>query len=65
MSNTIYTMGIDVGGSYIKVVIMEYNDATGDHKIIDKKTEKIRRRNPKHVVTELHRLYTREEQPQL
>ncbi len=53
MSNTIYTMGIDVGGSYIKVVIMEYNDATGDHKIIDKKTEKIRRRNPKHVVTEL------------
>ena len=48
--NTIYTMGVDVGGSYVKAVIMEYNESTGDHKIIDKQTEKIRKRNPKDVV---------------
>jgi len=50
MSNTIYTMGIDVGGSYVKGVIMTYDHETGDHKILDKQTEKIRKRNPKDVV---------------
>jgi len=52
MSDTIYTMGIDVGGSYVKGVIMTYDNVSGDHKIIDKQTEKIRKRNPKDVVSD-------------
>ncbi|KAA3651426.1 MAG: benzoyl-CoA reductase subunit D [Bacteroidetes bacterium] len=52
MTNPIYTMGIDVGGSYVKGVIMKYDDATGDHKIVDKQTEKIRKRDPKDVVVD-------------
>ena len=52
MSNTIYTMGVDVGGSYIKSVLISYNQETGDHKVLDKQTEKIRKRNPKVVATE-------------
>jgi len=50
MSNTIYTMGIDVGGSYVKGVIMSYDHESGNHKIVDKQTEKIRKRDPKDVV---------------
>ncbi len=50
MSKEIYTLGIDVGGSYVKAVIMSYSD---DPKIIDKKVEKIRRRNPADVAVEL------------
>ncbi len=50
--DTIYTMGVDVGGSYVKAVLMEYNQETGDHKLIDKQTEKIRKRNPKDVAVE-------------
>ena len=50
MSEMIYTMGIDVGGSYVKGVIMAYDNISGKHKIIDKQTEKIRKRNPKDVV---------------
>jgi len=52
MRNTIYTMGIDVGGSYVKGVIMTYDKETGDHKIVDKQTEKIRKRDPKDVVVD-------------
>lgn len=52
MSEMIYTMGIDVGGSYVKGVIMAYDNISGKHKIIDKQTEKIRKRNPKDVVTD-------------
>ena len=52
MSDTIYTMGIDVGGSYVKGVIMEYDNESQNHKIIDKQTEKIRKRNPKDVVVD-------------
>lgn len=52
MSDCIYTMGVDVGGSYVKGVIMEYNNSTGEHKIIDKQTEKIRKRDPKDVVVD-------------
>lgn len=52
MENSIYTMGVDVGGSYVKVVLMSYNHYTDDHKLIDKQTEKIRKRNPKDVVVE-------------
>ncbi|MBK7128517.1 MAG: benzoyl-CoA reductase subunit D [Crocinitomicaceae bacterium] len=53
MSNTIYTMGVDVGGSYVKGVLLAYDDATQKHTIVDKQTEKIRKRNPKDVVVEL------------
>lgn len=52
MSNTIYTMGIDVGGSYVKAVLMSYDHEKGDHKLVDKQTEKIRKRDPKDVATE-------------
>lgn len=52
MSNTIKTIGIDVGGSYVKVVLMSYDNETGDHKLLDKQTEKIRKRNPKDVAVE-------------
>ena len=52
MSSTIYTMGIDVGGSYVKGVIMTYDNETGNHKIVDKQTEKIRKRDPKDVVVD-------------
>lgn len=52
MVNTTYTMGVDVGGSYVKAVLLSYNHHTGNHKLIDKQTEKIRKRNPKEVVVE-------------
>ncbi len=50
MNNTIYTMGVDVGGSYVKVALMQYHQTNGNHLLIDKQTEKIRKRNPKDVV---------------
>ena len=50
MNNKLYTLGIDVGGSYIKVVLMEYGN---NPVIISKKTEKIRKRNPVTVAEEL------------
>jgi len=53
MSETINTMGIDVGGSYVKGVIMAYDAISGDHEIIDRQTEKIRKRNPKDVVKDI------------
>ncbi len=49
MENSIYTMGIDVGGSYVKTVLMRYNKESGQHQLVDKQTEKIRKRNPKDV----------------
>lgn len=52
MKNTIYTMGVDVGGSYVKAVLMQYNQETGNHQLVDKQTEKIRKRNPKDVVVD-------------
>jgi benzoyl-CoA reductase subunit D len=53
MSNIIYTMGVDVGGSYVKAVIMEYDQESENHKLLDKITQKIRKQNPKHVAVEL------------
>lgn len=50
MNEAILTIGIDVGGSYIKSVIMDYS---GKPKLVDKKVEKIRKRNPKDVTAEL------------
>jgi len=52
MEKEIYTMGVDVGGSYVKAVLMRYNKDTGDHQLVDKQTEKIRKRNPKDVVVD-------------
>lgn len=43
-------MGIDVGGSYIKGVIIKYSDKP---ELIDKKVEKIRKRKPSEVATEM------------
>ncbi len=44
---SIYTIGVDIGSSYIKGVLMEYNDKS--QKVIGRKTEKIRKRNPSEV----------------
>ncbi len=53
MKNSIYTMGIDVGSNFIKLVLMNYS-ATPT--IIDKHTEKIRKRNPTQVADEMIQL---------
>lgn len=57
MNKNLHTIGIDVGGNYIKAVIMNYPDSgktgTGDPVVIDKQTEKIRRRNPAVITEEL------------
>ena len=47
------TMGIDVGSNFIKVVLMDYSD---NPVIIEKQTEKIRKRNPTQVADEMVRL---------
>ena len=49
-SGAFYTMGIDVGSNFIKLVLVDYSD---DPKIIDKQTEKIRKRNPTNVADEM------------
>ena len=56
----IYTMGIDVGGNYIKAALMNYSDLpaetsaqAGNPVLIDKQVEKIRKRNPTEVADEL------------
>ncbi|NVO01121.1 MAG: benzoyl-CoA reductase subunit D [Bacteroidetes bacterium] len=46
MDNKVYTLGIDVGSSTIKLVLMEYSD---NPIIIDKVNEKIRKRNPESI----------------
>ena len=46
----IHTMGIDVGSNFIKLVLMEYS---ANPKMIDKQTEKIRKRNPSQVAEEM------------
>ena len=43
MKDKIFTLGIDIGSSNIKLVLMDYSD---NPKILDKKVEKIRKRNP-------------------
>ena len=50
MTGQFYTMGVDIGGSYVKAVLVDYSD---NPKIIDKNTEKIRKRNPADVADEL------------
>ncbi len=50
MEDKFYTMGVDVGGSSIKAVLVKYSDAP---EIVDKHIEKIRKRNPADVATEI------------
>lgn len=50
MKQSFYTMGIDVGGNYIKLVLMDYSDTP---KLIAKHTEKIRKRDPSALSEEL------------
>lgn len=50
MDNPIYTMGIDIGSNFIKVILMNYSSTPS---ILDKHTEKIRKRNPAQVAEEL------------
>lgn len=50
MEKSFYTMGIDVGSNFIKLVLVDYSD---NPTIVDKHTEKIRKRNPTQVADEL------------
>jgi benzoyl-CoA reductase subunit D len=50
MEKSFNTMGIDVGSNFIKLVLMDYSDQP---KLIDKQTEKIRKRNPTQVADEM------------
>ncbi|MBL7891344.1 MAG: benzoyl-CoA reductase subunit D [Bacteroidia bacterium] len=50
MEKTFYTLGVDVGSNFIKVALVDYSDSP---KIIDKHTEKIRKRNPTTVADEM------------
>lgn len=50
MEKNFYTMGIDVGSNFIKLILVDYSE---NPKIIDKHTEKIRKRNPTNVADEM------------
>ncbi|HRH65796.1 MAG TPA: benzoyl-CoA reductase subunit D [Bacteroidia bacterium] len=50
MENAVYTMGIDIGSNFIKLVLMRYSENPA---ILDKQTEKIRKRNPTQVADEM------------
>lgn len=50
MSDKCYTMGIDVGSNFIKLVLVHYSR---ESKLIDKQTEKIRKRNPSQLAEEM------------
>jgi benzoyl-CoA reductase subunit D len=50
MEESFYTMGIDIGSNFIKLVLVDYSSSP---KIIDKQTEKIRKRNPSQVADEM------------
>lgn len=50
MENTVYTMGIDIGSNFIKLILMNYSE---NPSILDKQTEKIRKRNPTQVADEM------------
>jgi len=49
MEDTILTMGVDVGSSYVKTVLVNYTEPI---EIMDTHIEKIRKRNPKIVAEE-------------
>ncbi|MBI2271185.1 MAG: benzoyl-CoA reductase subunit D [Bacteroidetes bacterium] len=50
MVKSFYTLGVDVGSNFIKVALVDYSESP---KIIDKHTEKIRKRNPTTVADEM------------
>lgn len=50
MEKNFYTMGIDVGSNFIKLILIDYSEHP---KIVDKHTEKIRKRNPSQVADEM------------
>lgn len=50
MKTSFFTMGIDVGSNFIKLVLVDYS---AHPTILDKHTEKIRKRNPSIVVEEM------------
>ena len=50
MESPVYTMGIDIGSNFIKLVLMDYS---AQSVILDKQTEKIRKRNPEQVADEM------------
>ncbi len=50
MKTSLFTMGIDVGSNFIKLVLMDYSDHP---EIVEKHTEKIRKRNPTTVADEM------------
>lgn len=54
MSKTLYTMGIDVGGSVIKGVLVEYRENSElPSCVVERRMEKIRKRNPTTVADEV------------
>jgi activator of 2-hydroxyglutaryl-CoA dehydratase len=50
MRSPLYTMGIDIGSNFIKLVLMDYSDQPV---LLEKQTEKIRKRNPTQVADEM------------
>ena len=52
MKTPIYTMGIDIGSNFIKLVLMDYSEP---FTLLDKQTEKIRKRDPSQVADEMVR----------
>lgn len=52
MRNTINTIGVDVGASYVKAVLLQYDHEYGNHELVDRNAEKIRKRDPKDVVAD-------------
>ena len=50
MESPIYTMGIDIGSNFIKLVLMDYS---AQSVLLDKQTEKIRKRNPEQLAEEM------------
>jgi benzoyl-CoA reductase subunit D len=50
MEKKIYTLGVDVGSSIIKAVLLSYSDKPN---IVDQQTDKIRKRNPEMIANQL------------
>ena len=50
MDSPVYTMGIDIGSNFIKLVLMDYSLQSG---LLEKQTEKIRKRNPAQVADDM------------
>lgn len=56
MKDSFYTMGIDIGSNFIKLVLINYSTYVTkkpNHQLVDKQTEKIRKRNPTQVADDM------------